>query len=156
MEAELTQLMQTTSMKPRADAAPSPRDVDLDLQVLTPDGKRVDGAHPSTIGHDPPYTAQELASPGVGILDRDSNPACVIDGIGREALVFQSTPPPGTYVVYANLANACGHAAVSFAAVVYRRDDTNRLVETKRQAGRLLAAAANSSGAGLFLLQLDF
>lgn len=134
--------------------------VDLDLWVLTPEGKRVDPSHPTTIGHPPPITPAELAGDGVGILDRDSNGGCRIDAINRESLVWRTVPLPGTYVVYANLADACGQAAVHFSAVLYRAatfDDGGRgLVEVVRQDGRLVAAAANGGrGPGLFLLQLE-
>lgn len=132
--------------------------VDLDLWVFTPDGKRVDSSHPSTIGHDPPITQAELNGPGVGILDRDSNSGCRIDGINREALVFQTPPAPGTYLVYANLNDACGNASVNFSARLYRSEHQDigaRLVEVDRQDGRLLGAAANGGrGPGLYLMQL--
>jgi hypothetical protein len=133
-------------------------DVDLDLWVVTPDGKLVKPSHPSTISHDPPITTAELSAPGVGILDRDSNAGCRIDGIDREALVWQTPPTAGTYLVYANLADACGNASVTFTATLYRSetiDGSSQLVETQHQQGRLLAGAANGGrGPGLFLLQL--
>ncbi|MDX2090837.1 MAG: hypothetical protein SFX73_23460 [Kofleriaceae bacterium] len=132
--------------------------VDLDLWVITPDGKQVDASHPSTISHDPPITQAELSGPGVGQLDRDSNAGCRIDGINREALVFQTPPAPGTYVVYANLHDACGNASVNFSARLYRAEPQDvgaRLVEVERQDGRLLGAAANGGrGPGLYLMQL--
>lgn len=133
------------------------QDVDLDLLVATPEGKLVGPSQPTTIGHAPPITTAELSAPGVGILDRDSNADCRIDGINREALVWKTAPAPGPYVVYANLASACGtSAAVTFRATVYRNDG-GHLVETQHQEGRLLASAANGGrGPGLFLLQLAF
>ncbi len=128
--------------------------VDLDLAVRTPSGKLVDPRSPSTIAHPPPITPAELAADGVGILDRDSNGGCRIDGINREALVFKTKPPTGTYVIYANLADACGQASVRFTATVYRSDG-HRLVEVARQDGRLRADDADGGrGPGLFLLQL--
>lgn len=151
------------------DAALSPPDtvialswdtnVDLDLVVRTPQGKLVSSAAPSTIAHPPPITQDELAAEGVGILDRDSNGGCRIDAINREALVFKTTPPAGTYVVYANLSDACGLASVRFTATLFRSktldDGKKQLVEVSRQTGRLLADAADGGiGPGLFLLQL--
>ncbi|MCW5804172.1 MAG: hypothetical protein KIT31_17495 [Deltaproteobacteria bacterium] len=129
-------------------------DVDLDLVVRTPDGKLVSASAPSTIAHPPPITPQELAADGVGVLDRDSNAGCAIDSINREALVWRTAPRPGTYLVYANLADACGQARVDFTATLYRAGE-GRLVEVARQGGRLLGAAADGGrGPGLFLLQL--
>jgi hypothetical protein len=136
-------------------------DVDLDLLVATPDGKIVGPSEPTTIGHAPPITQAELSAPGVGILDRDSNADCRIDGIAREALVWATPPAPGTYIVYANLASACGvTTAITFTATLYRRqtvDGASRLIEVQHQDGRLLPGAANGGrGPGLFLLQLAF
>jgi len=133
--------------------------VDLDLVVRTPEGKLVSSAAPTTIAHPPPILPSELSEPGVGILDRDSNANCHIDGINREALVWKTAPTVGTYLVYANLADACGQHAVTFTAVVYQAttnaDGTQQLVETARQSGRLIADAADGGiGPGLFLLQL--
>jgi hypothetical protein len=129
--------------------------VDLDLVVRTPDGKLVSGSSPSTIPHPPPISNTELAADGVGILDRDSNAGCRIDGINREALVWRTAPSPsGTYLVYANLSDACGETSVRFDVIHYRAAG-NRLEEISRQAGRLLADAADGGrGPGLFLLQL--
>ncbi len=133
-------------------------DVDLDLLVRTPSGKLVDPSHPSTVAHQP-VTAADLAADHVGILDRDSNVNCTIDGINREALVWQTAPEPGTYEVYAELADACGQGAVRFTATLYRAqpagDGTSQLVEISHQDGRLLGAAADGGrGPGLFLFQL--
>lgn len=130
-------------------------DVDLDLVVRTPAGKLVSGSSPSTIAHPPPITVDELAADGVGILDRDSNPGCRIDGINREALVFRTAPAKGTYFVYANLADACGQRAVNFTAIEYRAAGSH-LEEVTRRTGRLLGDAADGGvGPGLFLVQLE-
>ncbi len=133
--------------------------VDLDLVVRTPDGKLVSPDAPSTVNKPPPITASDLAANGVGILDRDSNGNCRIDAINREALVFRTAPAAGTYLVYANLADACGQPSVRFTATVYQAlpsdDGRLQLVEVSRQGGRLLADAADGGrGPGLFLLQL--
>jgi hypothetical protein len=129
--------------------------VDLDLMVHTPEGKLVSPNAPSTISHPPPITPAELAADGVGILDRDSNGGCRLDGIHREALVWRTTPAvAGTYTVYANLTDACGQGSVRFTATIYRATG-GQLVEVARQHGRLLADAADGGrGPGLFLLQL--
>lgn len=129
---------------------------DLDLQVRTPDGTLVSASHPSTVGHDPPISSAELAV--AGTLDHDANAACRSDGAPRESLVWKSAPVAGDYFVYANLADACGAAAVTFRATLYRSDVVDgvpRLVENARADGRLISVAANGGrGTGLFLLQL--
>ncbi len=133
--------------------------VDLDLVVRTPEGKLVSSAAPSTIAHAPPIMPSELSGDGVGVLDRDSNGACRIDAINREALVWKTAPHAGAYLIYANLNDACGQASVRFTATLYRAktldDGTKQLVEVSRQGGRLFADAADGGvGPGLFLLQL--
>ena len=90
--------------------------VDLDLVVVTPDGRIVSAKHPRTVA--PPLPGPGAQDAGVtantGVFDRDSNANCVIDGIQREDLVFQATPASGSYLVYASLFDACGHANVHF------------------------------------------
>jgi hypothetical protein len=123
--------------------------VDLDLQVLTPEGKLVDGKHPST-------NKDALNDPRTGRLDRDSNPYCAVDGLRRESLVWQGAPEAGTYLVYANLFDACSQAAVRFTATLYLAEG-GRLVEKVSQAGQLLSADANGgSKVGLYLTDLNF
>jgi hypothetical protein len=135
------------------------RDVDLDLRVRTPSGKLVDHEHPSTLDQETPITPADLRGEHVGILDRDSNRGCRIDGIDRENLVWLTAPLPGPYLVYANLDAACGAPSVRFVATVYQAQDqgdgTRRLVEVRRQEGQLVAADADGGvGPGLFLMQL--
>jgi hypothetical protein len=133
-------------------------DADLDLRVRTPEDVLVSPDHPSTIATDP-ITSADLRGPHVGLLDRDANAGCAIDGLDREDLVWQTAPIAGTYLVYAGLTDACGQAAVHFTATLYRSqpaaDGTARLVEVRHQDGVLLGAAADGgAGPGLFLLQL--
>ena len=86
---------------------------DLDLQVTTPEGKVVDGKHPTTVikgdaGIDP-------TTPGIGTLDHDSNGGCLIDGFREEALVWADEPTlHGPYQLRVNLADACGANGASF------------------------------------------
>jgi hypothetical protein len=131
--------------------------VDLDLQVVTPDGKTIDPKHPTTApnvdgGVDPAV----LASPRTGRIDRDSNPYCAVDGLRRESIVWQGAPQPGTYLVYANLFDACGQASVRFTVTLYLNDG-GKLVEKVAQSGQLLAGDANGgSRVGLYLTDLNF
>lgn len=128
-------------------------DVDLDLGVVTPDGKLVDPKHPSTA----PLTDGGVVSDpkNDGAIDRDSNAACAIDGQRRESLVWQSKPAPGTYLVYANLFSACGQQAVRFTASLWLPEPTDggeQLVDALDVSGELLAADANGGASkGLYL-----
>lgn len=123
--------------------------VDLDLQVVTPDGKLVDAKRPST-------NKDALSDPRTGRLDRDSNPYCAVDGLRRESIVWQGAPQPGTYLVYANLFDACAQPSVRFTVTLHLAEG-GRLVEKLSQSGQLLAGDANGgSRVGLYLTDLNF
>ncbi|HYP88758.1 MAG TPA: hypothetical protein VEQ59_11405 [Polyangiaceae bacterium] len=130
--------------------------VDLDLRVVTPSGKVVDSKHPTT-AEKGANGKLDVSAAGVGVIDYDSFAGCVPDGRRRESLVFQSSPAPGTYLLYANLYDACGQPGASFEASVSRavpghEPDTLRLEEVIHQAGELQAVHANGGDAlGLFV-----
>jgi hypothetical protein len=135
------------------------RDVDLDLRVVAPNGKLVDPKHPTTdLGtedQDPDPEAE-----GVGVLDRDSNADCAIDGLRRENLVFAERPLPGRYAVYASLNQACGEKSTHFSVSLTSRiegaePDTYAQVRTYDKSGLLLAAQADG-GAKLGLYVTEF
>lgn len=126
--------------------------VDLDLRVVTPDGKVMTPKHPSTAEQDADGDVDPSAD-GVGNLDFDSFANCSNSGRRRENLVFQSRPPSGTYLVYAGLFDACGEPSVGFTVSLH--DSIARAGgggkeprETYRQAGQLAAVHADG-GAGL-------
>jgi hypothetical protein len=132
--------------------------VDLDLKVVTPTGKLVDPKHPNTA--DPVDGKVDLDQPGIGIIDRDSNGDCRIDDKNRENLVFETTPPPGRYAIYADLYEACGKSSVRFdvsvvAGVPGAEEGTFKQVTTFEQGGVLNAAQADGgSKLGLFVTEL--
>lgn len=121
--------------------------VDLDLRVVTPTGKVVDPKHPTTT--DPDENGKVAASAGnSGTLDHDAFASCsASDGRGGENLVFQTTPPAGTYLVYASLFDACGAAGVTFDVSLHAPsvgdDGALHQVETYRQSAQLSAAQAD-------------
>lgn len=92
------------------------RPVDLDLQVVAPDGRIVSAKHPML--HEPEKGPPDLNLPHV---NRDSNANCV-DGYRSESLVWPTVPPAegetelpsGLYQVYVNLFDPCGQQAVTF------------------------------------------
>jgi len=134
--------------------------VDLDLIVRTPSGVTVGGKNVTTA---PPGTSVKAASGGSnGVLDHDSNRGCVLDGIQREDVVWQTTPPAGTYAVWADLFGACGKPAVSLTVSLWiaeaGSDGGRRLVEQPPLAvGELVAAQANGGTApGLYLGSFNF
>lgn len=139
--------------------------VDLDLVVVTPDGKVVSGKAPTT-AFDPEATATTIPSELVtdestGTITRDSNRDCDIDGVNLESLIFPGEPPPGIYRIYASLNRACGESYVNFATALYRRvdngDETFSVEETPLPGGELIAAEANGGATlGLFVVDLQF
>jgi hypothetical protein len=131
--------------------------VDLDLRVVTPDGKIVDAKHPTTARADADGTLDPTAD-GTGRILSDSNAGCQIDGQQRENLVFQARPAAGTYLVYANLYEACDQASVEFTMTVHSSvpadDEHFTQVETLRKSGGLQAVHANAGASlGTFLTQ---
>jgi hypothetical protein len=130
--------------------------VDLDLRVVTPEGKIVDAKHPSTALADEAGNVDPRA-PGTGIIDRDSNAGCRVDGWQRENLVFDTLPPSGTYLVYANLYDGCTEDSVSFdvsyhVQTVGSEPDTFAVARSFRQAGSLQAVHANGGhGLGMYI-----
>jgi len=91
--------------------------VDLDLVVLSPEGRLVSGKNPPLHKLDKGDTGE--LSPHV---DRDSNGNCVLDGVRTESLIWptltedqgETERPSGLYQVYANLFDPCGQQTVRF------------------------------------------
>jgi hypothetical protein len=134
------------------------RDVDLDLQVLAPNGKLVDAKHPTTDRATPDHDPDPEAD-GVGVLDRDSNAGCQIDSLRRENLVFARRPLPGRYRVHASLFQACGEASSRFKVSLHSQvagplPDTFGQVVTAEKNGILLASQADGgSKLGLYVTE---
>ena len=149
--------------------------VDLDLQVVAPDGTIVSSAHPGL--HEPPKTGP--ADPNSPHLNRDSNANCVIDGQRSESLIWPTVAPDkgtteypaGTYLIYANLFDPCGQPSVNFHArvsmAVAAADESGAagasgggpMIEQTvlDRAGEFIARQANSSKTlGLFVASYDF
>jgi hypothetical protein len=132
--------------------------VDLDLWLVTPSGVTVSPTHPTTA---PSRDGGAGTSVGVGVLDRNSDANCVADGLNRENIVWQKgTPDPGTYLAYADLYSACGHASVRFTLTLYVSEPTDgghALVQKLQTQGELLAAEANGGvSPGLYVTSFDF
>jgi hypothetical protein len=126
-------------------------DADLDLRLVAPNGKELDPKHLTTA------TAidggADSIPPGTGVLDRDSNAGCIIDGIRQEDVIFADRPTPGTYLVRVDMFDACQTPGANFVVEVYVR---GALVLSR--AGRLLDIDADGGGpgAGLFVAELKF
>lgn len=134
---------------------------DVDLLVVTPDGKTVSAKAPSTVLDDGVIPPEALADPTTGIHLRDSNGACELDGLRRESVLWQEAPLPGLYLVYANLFDACGEPIAHFTATVWRRamreDGTFTLARDDVKRGSLLPLAANGGARlGTYVAALTF
>ena len=138
-------------------------DVDLDLVVVTPTGKRVDARHPTTAERieGMPITRAALADPTIGVLVRDSNAGCEIDGRNAERIEWRESPADGAYGLYADLFDSCGETSATFVLTVYRREELDdgrfRLVEETRRTG-VVQKLAGRGGAiqPLYLTTLTF
>jgi hypothetical protein len=129
-------------------------DLDLDLQVTTPDGRVVDPKHPATEVVD-----SGKPGPDVGVIDRDSLANCVPDGLRQEDLIFQQRPT-GSYEIAVNMFNACNKPGATFTVIVNEATGTvpNRhFVQTFRRSGDLASFNANGGlEPGLFVVTYPF
>lgn len=122
--------------------------VDLDLVVVTPEGKVVNSKSPTTIVADGKIESEQIEDPSTGTLSRDSNKNCAIDSIRVESLVFPGEPPPGDYLVYASLFAPCGESYVNYGLTRFQRvdaaDGTHPVERTELAAGQLLGSQADA------------
>jgi hypothetical protein len=134
--------------------------VDLDLVVKDPSGAVVGGKSVTTAPAGTPVGAASGGS--FGVLDHDSNRNCAIDDIDREDVVWQASPLAGTYLVWVDLASACGRPVVHFTVGLWipetDADGGVRLVQQPALAtGELLAAQANGgTSPGLYVGSFSF
>ena len=122
---------------------------DLDLHLVGPNGKELDPKHLTTaVGVD---AGDGTLPPGTGVLDRDSNAACVNDGYRQEDVVWPDIPLHGIYLVRVDMFDACHEPAANYLLSVY----ANGALRLTR-AGRLidLDADGGGPGAGLFVVEL--
>lgn len=139
---------------------------DVDLVVITPDGRQVDAKHPRTVAPPPPgpSTGVDAGTASAGSIDRDSNGNCVTDNVRRENLVFPERPPPGSsYLVYASLFSACGTQVVHFELSLYEAtaDESDpklqHLVQSITKRGVMLPVEASGGATlGTFVTEVSF
>ena len=134
--------------------------VDLDLRVITPSGKVVDSKHASTAIEDEDGDF-DPTQPGTGLFDVDAFAHCLDGGRRRENLVFRDSPPAGTYLIYADLYDACGEQGVHFDASLQVAEsgaepDTFTARQTFHQAGQLQAVhATGGQKLGMFVTSFN-
>jgi hypothetical protein len=121
---------------------------DLDIHLVSPNGKELDPKHPNTIGSDV-TTGKPLAHSG--LLDRDSMAGCVPDGVRTENVVWSDNPTPGSYLVRADMFSACGQPAATFVFSLYVDGQV-----VLKKTGRLLDIDADGGGPGSGLFVTNF
>jgi hypothetical protein len=137
-------------------------DVDLDLIVLTPEGKIVYHKAPTTAfpNENSVVPDEDINDPSTGTITRDSNRDCDIDGLRLESLVFPGPPPGGRYHVFANLSSACLQNSVTATVEVFRRvngDGDTHIVE-REVLGSLQLTQVHANGGeaiGTYVTSVD-
>jgi hypothetical protein len=112
---------------------------DLDLSVEIPNGIVISSANPSS-AVTAPGQAPEINQ--TGLLDRDSNKDCDIDGIRQENVAFVHGCASGHYRVYVSVPSLCGETAVHYRVEAFARSKllgtaTSNLTATTRRASAM-------------------
>lgn len=123
------------------------RDVDLDLEVVRPDGSLLSNKGAS---------AKNTKTLLPGTLDTDALAGCKSDPRRTENAFWTDKPAKGVYALRTRLFSTCGQTSVRFVARALLRQDgekagTWKQAEVARWTGTLLAAQADG-GAGPSLL----
>ncbi len=89
---------------------------DLDLHVVLPSGLEIFKRNPTE--YQPPPISAGPVPPGTptdgGVLDRDSNAHCVLDGRRAENVTWDEPPPSGHYIVRVDTFSLCGAVNASW------------------------------------------
>jgi hypothetical protein len=129
---------------------------DLDLHVVDPTGVEVWARNINS--YQPPGPGQPPAAPDAylagGILDYDSNAACVIDGRRRENITWASGPPSGRYLVRVAVPSLCGQAAAHWRLEARVRGEIRQMAEGWGLTEDV--QAKQGAGSGVLAMQLDF
>jgi hypothetical protein len=83
---------------------------DLDLHVVLPSGIEIFKRNPTEYERPPPSAGPVPPNAPLdgGVLDRDSNAGCVLDGQREEDVVWTEAPPKGHYIVRVDTFSLCG------------------------------------------------
>jgi hypothetical protein len=127
---------------------------DLDLHVVDPQGTEVWSGNENSWERPPPGTPFDPnAWKTGGILDLDSNARCVIDGVRRENVAWQSSPPSGRYVVRVDTASLCQAATASWHAAV--RLQGVPILEARGTSTAASTRFPHGLGAGVLALEFE-
>ncbi len=130
------------------------RDADLDLRVVEPSGVEIFARNPSSAGDDRPGlppTPEQIAA--AGLLDRDSNGQCVIDGVRRESVIWADNPPTGRYVVRVDTFAMCAESSARWRVEVRR--DGALIAEAEGVSTAADTRFGHDLGAGVLALEFE-
>lgn len=129
-------------------------EADLDLHVIDPTGAEIWARNLNSWKPPPLGTPTDPdAWKSGGILDFDSNAACLVDGRRQENVTYASAPPRGRYVVRVDTPSLCGEvaarwhlAALRDGAVLAHAEGTSLPSDTR---------GVHGAGSGALALELD-
>lgn len=129
-------------------------EADLDLHVVDPDGVEIWKRNiNSQVAPPPGSPVDPEAWKEGGLLDFDSNAACVIDGRRRENVVWKSDPPKGHYLVRVDTASLCGEAFARWEVEALLLGEMLGVAEGT--SGPFEEAMKHDQGAGVLALEID-
>jgi hypothetical protein len=126
---------------------------DLDLHVVDPAGEEVWARSPNSYAPVPGEPPDPAGPANGGMLDLDSNAACIIDGRRNENVVWRVEPPPGRYLVRVDAASLCGQSAARWEVAAML--DGAVLGHAVGEATAADTRGPHDRGAGVLALSLD-
>jgi hypothetical protein len=125
---------------------------DLDLHVVDANGTEIWAGNINSYDR---YATTALTTARAnegGLLDFDSNAACVIDGRCNENVVWSVTPPAGTYIARVDTYSLCGNSAARWSVEAF----LNGLSLGKAEGESVSSSQRFTKGAGSGLAALSF
>jgi uncharacterized protein YfaP (DUF2135 family) len=124
---------------------------DLDLHVVDPNGDEIWSGNINSFDR---YATTPTTDAGAwnegGILDFDSNAACVLDGRCNENVVWSVPPPAGTYLARVDTFSLCGNSAARWTVEAFL--DGASLGRAEGEAVASAQRFAKGKGSGLTAL----
>jgi hypothetical protein len=129
-------------------------EADLDLHVVDPNGVEIFDRNINSYEKPPPgQPSDPNAYQDGGILDFDSNAACVIDGLRQEDVVWAAAPPSGHYVARVDTASLCGEDSAHWRVRALR--EGNVVAEAYGSSFESDTRQPHDRGAGVLAIQFD-
>jgi len=128
-------------------------EVDLDLHVVDPRGVEIWKRNINSYEPAPGEPVDPEGWKTGGILDFDSNAACVIDGRRRENVIWKSAPPAGHYVVRVDTFLLCQASTARFRIDVTQRGAS--LGSAEGMSTEVDTQYSHDRGAGVLALEFD-